>query len=183
LAKDVFLIIAHHRLQRLNHSVHGLLALFAFNYDTSGIASAGVGIRNTQMSTTRSTTVSADESSITLQSNVPDILDTRGFDALRMAISYVLLQMVLSREELLLILVRADGARVTLMLVRSAMPNEGVSPCIHFSAKWFRAFPRFMWDALGMLVQFLKVLEQPVALLANVALLVFVRVFHLDRRN
>ena len=135
------------------------------------------------MSTTRSTTVSTDESSIVFQSNVPDILDTRGFDALRMAISYVLLQMVLSREELLIVLVRADGARVTFMLVRSAMPNERVSPCIHFSAKWFRTFPRFMWDAFGMLVQFLKVLEQPVALLANVALLVFVRVLHLDRRN
>jgi hypothetical protein len=135
------------------------------------------------MTTTRSTIVSADESYLVFESNVPDVLDTRGFDAFRMTISYVLLQMVLPREELLLVLMRADEARVALMLVRSAMPNEGVSPCIHLSAKWFRTFPRFMWDALGVLVQFLKVLEQLVALLANVALLVFVRVFRLDRRN
>jgi hypothetical protein len=105
---------------------------------------------------------------------MPDALDTRGFDALRMTISYVLLQMILPLEDLLPVVKRTDGARVAFVLVRCTMSKKSISPCIRLVAKGLRTSPGFVWRSFGVLVQFLKVPEQHVALLANMALLVFV---------
>jgi hypothetical protein len=89
-----------------------------------------------------------------------------------MAIADVFLQMVLPREDLLLVVMGADVARVTLVLMCGAMPKECVSPRIRSSAKRFRTLPSFVRDSLGVLVQFLKVPEHFVALLASMALLI-----------
>lgn len=89
-----------------------------------------------------------------------------------MAVAHVFLQVIFSLEDLLLVAKRSDGARVTFVLMRGAMSKEGVSTCICSSAEWFRAPPRLMLDSFGVSVQFLKVSEQLVALLANMALLI-----------
>src|SRR4051812_1975353 len=101
-----------------------------------------------------------------------------------MTIPYVFLQMILSLEELLLVVVGADRARVTLVFMRGAMPKKRVSPCIRLPARWFCTSPRLMRHSLGVLVQFLKSPEQLIALLADMALLVvLVRTFRPGRRS
>lgn len=118
------------------------------------------------------------------QFNGPDAIDACGLCAFRqMTIAYVFFQVVLPLEDLLLVMMGADGARVTLVPMCGPMPKKGVSPCIRSSAEWFRTSPGFVWDPFGVLVQFLKVPEDFVTLLADVALLVvLVRVFRLGRR-
>lgn len=100
-----------------------------------------------------------------------------------MTVPYMLPQMILPLEDLLLVETRTHRARVALVLMRGTVPEKGISPCICLVAKGLRTSPGSMWRFLGVLVQFLKVLEQLVALLADMALLVFVGAFGIYRRN
>jgi hypothetical protein len=91
-----------------------------------------------------------------------------------MAVAYVLPQMILPLEDLLLVETRAYWARMALGLMRGAVSEKGVSACICLPAKLLCAFPGSVWGSSRVLIQLLKVPEQLVALLANMALLVFV---------
>lgn len=118
------------------------------------------------------------------QSDTLDALDTCGFNALRMAIPYVLLQMIFPFENLLLVEMRTDVACVALVLMRGAMSEKGIPPCVYLVAKGLRAPPGFMGCSSGMLIQLLKVPKELLALLATMPLVVvFVRVVRLGRRS
>jgi hypothetical protein len=162
-----------------------MFASFALEYESAGIVSASrTSTGNIHIPTARSAATSVDVSWFDFQPDIPDTLDICGFDTLRMAVPYMLLQMVLSLEDLLLVETRTHWARMALVLMRGAMSEKGVSPCIGLLAKRFRTSPGSMWCPFGVLVQLLEVPEQLVALLANMALLViFVRAFRFSRRG
>lgn len=81
------------------------------------------------------------------------------FGAMRMTIAHMLLEVVLSFEHLMLVVICADIAGVTTVRVCCTMPQKGVTSRVSLAAPEFLTSPSFVLRAHGVPVETLEVVK------------------------